>query len=275
VSCSLLQKQEGSIFGQVSEYDQSKDSLLSQLGTRAESELDTTKDKPARPKKPVEELTNRDLRMDPEVIEFTRPKAQTAVELLLSPLKRQLYERAVATGGYSPNQLIELDGKKYKLNLGKEELQVLEPSVFLQSYRIKSSTKKTYVFLRMLRGLELKKAITQCHFSAKGVSRDVGEMLARGIGSAKALGLDPDNLYVEQIWVGKDGQNVRRLDAKGRGRTGIITHKWVHVKAILRELDFKNSKEAAKVAKVDHKKVWQQLASRNIRDHPQLQEYKW
>jgi hypothetical protein len=31
----------------------------------------------------------------------------------------------VATAGYSPNQLIELDGKKYKLNLGKEELQVL------------------------------------------------------------------------------------------------------------------------------------------------------
>jgi hypothetical protein len=55
--------------------------------------------------------------------------------------------------------------------------------------------------------------------------------LARGIGSAKALGLDADNLYAEQIWVGKDGQNVRRLDSKGRGRTGMITH----IKAILRE----------------------------------------
>ena len=94
----------------------------------------------------------------------------------------------MATAGYSPNQLIELDGKKYKLNLGKEELQVLEPSVFLQSYRIKSSTKKTYVFLRMLRGLELKRPFSmqfQRQMCIVRRRREVGQgnRISKGIGS--------------------------------------------------------------------------------------------
>ncbi|ANB11742.1 mitochondrial 54S ribosomal protein YmL22 [Sugiyamaella lignohabitans] len=272
------EQQGGSLFGEVSEYKESADSRLAQLSHRTQVE-----EKPAEGeevpayKKPLDKLTNRDLLTDPEVQEFVNPPAQTAAEKLLSPLKRELYTKALELNGgkYVPNQIIKLDnGKSYQLNLTKEELQVLTPSVYLHSYRIKSSLKKTYVFLRMLRGMDLNKAITQCHFSPKHVARDVGEMLTRGLQQAKDLKLDPNELYVEQIWVGKDGTNIKRLEFKGRGRVGTITHKWVHVKAILRHVSYREEKTAAKVAKVDNKQVWQQLKSRPV--HYVLDNtYKW
>lgn len=260
---------DGSLFGEVSEFKEEKGSMLEQMSQRVENVEETSS--------AVQTKKNKDFLDDPEVREISHPKAQTAVEKLLSPIKREVFEKMIADHGkYIKNQMVTLaDGRKFKLQLSKEELEVLEPSVYLQSYRIKSSVKKTYPFLRMLRQMDLKDAITQCHFSAKKVSRETGAMLERGVNQAADLGLNADDLYIEQIWVGKDGFEPKRIDFKGRGRMGIINHKYVHVKAILRRKSFKEAREASKVSKVDNKKVWQQLASRKIKDHPLVPEYKW
>lgn len=266
-------QQEGSLFGEVSQFKEERGSVLEQMSQRVENvEGQAAEEGGAKGKS-----TNYSYRNDPEVREFSHPEAQSAVEKLLSPLKRQVFEKMIADHGrYIKDQLVKLeDGRTFKLQLSKEELEVLEPSVYLQSYRIKSSTKKTYPFLRMLRQMDLHKAITQCHFSAKKVSRETGAMLERGIEQAESLGLNPEELYIEQIWVGKDGFEPKRIDFKGRGRMGIITHKYVHVKAILRRKSYKAAKVAAIVDKVDHQKVWQQLQSRKIKEHPLVPEYKW
>lgn len=271
-------KSSGSLFGEVSEAKEDKSSILSQISTRVDQDFPSRRassvsDKsPTRPKKII---TDVDFRNDPQVLKFTKPKAYTAPELLLSPLKRMLYELSLKSGGYDPHKVLTLDGKKYKLYLTKQELAALEPSVYLKSYRIKSSYKKATLFLRMLRGMPLKKAITQCNFSSKIIARHVAEMFTRGLDEAKQLKLDVDDLHISQIWVGKDGGNYKRVDFKGRGRAGVIEHKFVHVRAILKTSESTRRILLQRRAKQLSKPIKLQLLSKPIHEFPKMNVYKW
>lgn len=272
---SVRRANSGSIFGQVTETDPKASSMLDQMTPSAESQKkeEGENDSSSVPSVPK---SDRVLRNDPDVRNLMHPQPKTAPELLLSPLKLRLYQLALEKyGKYVPDATVKLDGKEYQLSLSKQEQQALEPNVYLRSYRIKSSPKKATPFLRMLRGMKLKEAITQCHFSAKHISRDVGDMLTRGIKEAQGLGLDPDNVYLAQIWVGKDGGNIKRIDFKGRGKMGIIEHKWVHVRAILKPLEAKDQFEKKQKKQQQSRKVWTQLESRPIHDFPRGSEYKW
>lgn len=270
------QQQRGSLFGEVTQQTDRPDSMLNQIAARATEGEQQVEEKKEEDKSSRNlPSSDKELKNDPEVLEYTDPKPQTAVEQLLSPLKKQLYELSLQQGGYDPDRVLNLNGKKYKLHLTKEELACLEPSVYLKSYRIKSSPKKATPFLRMLREMKLKDAITQCHFSPKAIARDVGEMLTRGIKEAEKLGLNPDELYLNQIWVGKDGFNIKRLDFKGRGKVGIIEHKWVHVRAILKPLEAKEKLESQRRTRQLSRKVKEQLANRPIHEFPKSNVYKW
>jgi ribosomal protein L22 len=270
----MADDKSSSIFGEVTKFKESKDSILSRFEPEQTPSSSEQPDKPAQID--ISKLRNRDFLKDPEVREFTHPKAKTAIEQLLSPLKRKLYEKVVKEHGkYVDNQVVKLDGKTYTLQLSKEEQQVLEPSLYLKSYRIKYSPKKAMLFTRMLRGMYLKEAITQCHFSPKKVSRDVGEMLTNGIKSAGGLGLKVDDLKIYQIWVGKDGHFMKRPDFKGRGKTGIITHKYIHVRAILKPSIYRERITEQRKVRRDNRQVYNQLHSKVIRDHPKVQDYKW
>lgn len=166
---------------------------------------------------------------------YLNPKPVLAAEKLLSPLKRELYKLNVAQNGFFKNGApLQLAGAKYELKLSHPEIEALEPSVLLRSWRIKSSVKKTNIVLRALKGLPLKKAITQCHFMEKKVAGEIAEMLERGVRDAAAMNYDADKLYVDQLWVHTDGQWVRRVEWKGRGRMGILTHRYVSVRVLLK-----------------------------------------
>ena len=208
-----------------------------------------------------------------------RPNQQPASQLLLSPLKRQLYEaNCTANGGfYKADTVVTLpnSNEKYKLHLSKEEIEVLEPSVYLKSYRIKSSMKKATIFLRILRGLDLKDAINQCHFSPKGIATEVGELLERGIEDSKTLGLDPNDMYIAQIWTGSDGNWSRQIEFKGRGRLGILTHRYVHVRCILKCKSItKRRLKYEQQVKDQKRKPWIQLGKEPVRGSPGG-VYKW
>lgn len=221
-------------------------------------------------------VTNKDLRRHPEIEAKLNPAPKNVLDLL-SPLKRKLYEANLAqnNGVYVNNQPITLDNKTYKLNLSRAEQVALEPSVYAQSYRIKGSWKKSYMWLRPFRRMALNDAITQCHFSARRMAKDVGEMLERASKDAVKLGMKPEELVLDQIWVGKDGGDQKRLQCKGRGRTGVITSPYVHVKAILKPQSvFDQRKEYLK--KRNDRKLWFPLRNWNMReDRVQTADYKW
>lgn len=198
--------------------------------------------------------------------------------LLLSPLKRKLYEANCKINGfYKPETVLSLPGssEKYKLQLTRQEVEALEPSVYVKSYRIKSSMKKATVLLRLLGGLDVKKALTQCHFSQKQIARDVAELLERGINDAQKLGLDPNDLYVAQIWTGSDGWWMKRVEWKARGKVGTIQHPYVHVRCILKTKSVTKSRLAYEAQqKEQRRKPWIQLADKPIRGVPGG-FYKW
>ncbi|GAV28954.1 hypothetical protein PMKS-002432 [Pichia membranifaciens] len=173
---------------------------------------------------------------DKKLQEFLNPKPYLTVETLLTPLKKEIYLANVAKNGFFKNMdLVKLkDGASYTLNLTQQQIEALEPSVYLRSWRIKSSIKKTNIVLRALKDLPLKKAITQLHFMEKKVARDLVEMLERGVKDAEKMNYNADDLYISESWVHTDGHWLKRVDCKGRGRAGVFTFKWVSVRFLLK-----------------------------------------
>ncbi|GMM30633.1 mitochondrial 54S ribosomal protein YmL22 [Martiniozyma asiatica (nom. inval.)] len=189
------------------------------------------------------EATNQSNEKEPEVTpendvelqKFLNPQPIINQDTLISPLKQQLFKLNVAKNGFfKNNDTVTLEGKPYQLKLSREVIEALEPSIFLRSWRIKSSVKKTNPVLRALKNLPLKKAITQTQFMEKKISRDITEMLQRGIEDAQRMGYKSDNLYLDQSWVHTDGQWGKRIDWKGRGRMGMIKHRYVSIRILLK-----------------------------------------
>lgn len=207
---------------------------------------------------------------------------KSASSLFLSPLKRKIYEENCRVNGgfYKKDTIVfmpQKDGKslKYKLNLTREEIEALEPSVYVKSYRIKSSMKKATQLLRLINGLEVKTALSQCHFSDKKIAHDVAELLQRGLEDGKKLGLKEDDLYIAQIWTGSDGWWQKRIDIKARGRNGVITHPYVHVRCILKTKSITKNRLAYEAQlKQERKKPWVQLGDKPVRG-TMGGAYKW
>lgn len=267
---------EGSLFGNLGStptksngnLTEGTDKVLDNISNRLEMSMEDEGDGKESTLK--ETLTPENDKQLQEFIKSKRPYEKTAQEILLSPLKREIYElNCRANGGfYKADTVVKLpkSNEKYKLHLNKKEIEMLEPSLYLQSYRIKSTMKKATKFLRMFRGLDLKKGITQCHFTKKGLGKEVGDLLEQGIKDAKTMGLDANDLYISQIWTGSDGSWMKRVDIKGRGRMGIISHRYIHVKCILKSksITLKRLEHEAKL-KQEGKKPWIQLANEPIR----------
>ncbi|ODV80647.1 uncharacterized protein CANTADRAFT_46581 [Suhomyces tanzawaensis NRRL Y-17324] len=169
---------------------------------------------------------------------------QYKIDKYVTPLKKALFDANVAENGFfKNNQIVEHNGSKYKLLLTEEEIDILEPSVYLKSFRIKSSMKKATQVNRFVRGYNVKTAINQLHFNPKKMSTELEKLLKKGLQQSRELGLDEDTMYIQSLWVGSDGEWVKRPDIKGRGRCGIIEHPYVHLRAILRSNQTKLRKE--------------------------------
>lgn len=162
---------------------------------------------------------------------------QISPQKYVSEQKRRLFAANVAEHGFFKNNRLVVDrelGKKYFVLLTPEEIDVLEPTLYLQLYRIKSSMKKATLVNRFVRGMDVKTAVNQLHFNPKKMATELEVFLKRGLAQAREAGLDENSLYIQALWTGSDGNWVKRADPKGRGRTGIIEHPYIHLKAILK-----------------------------------------
>ncbi|GMG18286.1 unnamed protein product [[Candida] boidinii] len=99
-------------------------------------------------------------------------------------------------------------------------------------------------------------------------------MLEKGLEDAKLMNYNPNDIYISESWVCTDGRWQRRVECKGRGRTGIITHRYVNVRFLLKtnqtlkRLEFENNKRET------NKKVNCNLTKEKIRG-PAAGFYKW
>ncbi|KAK9451605.1 mitochondrial 54S ribosomal protein uL22m [Limtongia smithiae] len=199
---------------------------------------------------------------DKELMEIMKPKPKTVMETYLSPLQRAVYLKQT-TGEEDPL----IYGKHYRFKPSRQLKQLLEPSVWVKSNTQKGSVKKVTPFLRSLRKMNIYKAIAHCHFSVKNIGRDVEKLLYRGIEEAKALGMDENSLYVDEIWSGKEPKPVMTLstmlDYKGRGRAGLLKRKEHHVQVIL-----KTEATLKRVAKEREQKMNARRPWTALRDKP-------
>ncbi|AGO10320.1 AaceriABL136Cp [[Ashbya] aceris (nom. inval.)] len=257
----------GSIFGSITKEVQHDESDGSKLTNRLAAQAGAADGQAANAKDSVTLATDKALQ---DYILARQRTVRSPAAQLLSPLKQRLYAANCAQNGgvYKKDTVVKLPGSsaRYQVKLTRDELDALEPSVYVRSYRIESSIKKATVLLRLLGGLDVKKALTQCHFSDKKVARDVAELLQRGLEDGKELGLDPNDLYIAQIWAGSDGQLQKRPDFKGRGRQGVIVHPRVHIRCILKTKSItKKRLEHERLSKELNRKPWVQLASKPVR----------
>lgn len=204
-------------------------------------------------------------------------KSQFSSDKYITPLKKKLFHVNVQQNGFFKNNEIFKDpetGKVYKLALTEEEIDILEPSIFLQSYRIKSSMKKATIVNRFVRGYKVKNAINQLHFNPKKMATELEKLLKKGLDHARDLNYNQDELYIQSLWVGSDGSWRKRLDAKGRGRTGIIEHPHIHLKAILRTEQTANRLKWEKSQKqmAEKPRMFLNNEPLNFRVHP---FYRW
>ncbi|CAK9441263.1 mitochondrial 54S ribosomal protein uL22m [Lodderomyces beijingensis] len=179
-------------------------------------------------------------RNDVQLREYHAEKAAkvreaNSLESMIHPLKLALFNKVVAEHGFFKNdQIVQHEGRALRFHLTPEEIEVLEPSIFLHSYRIKSSMKKATVVNRFVRGMELKTAITQLHFNPKKMATELEKLLKNGLEQARQQEYDVDRVYIARLWTGSDGDWKKRADIKGRGRCGIIQHRYVHLKCVLK-----------------------------------------
>lgn len=271
---AALNEQNGSFFGEMTK----KADLDSEDPNRISNRMAVMTETEEGQAGSVDSVTVENDKLLQKYIQKQQQPEKLAPYLLLSPLKRELYlANCKINGFYKPDTVVSLPGskEKYKLELTRREIEALEPSVYVKSYRIKSSMKKATVLLRLLGGLDVKKALTQCHFAKKKIAKDVAELLERGIQDGKKLGLDPDDLYIAQIWTGSDGSWMKRVDWKARGRVGTIQHPYVHVRCILKTKSVTKRRLAYEASeKEQRRKPWIQLADKPVRGVPGG-FYKW
>ncbi|KAG5190738.1 hypothetical protein JKP88DRAFT_266799 [Tribonema minus] len=88
------------------------------------------------------------------------------------------------------------------------------------------------------RSLTVRQAVAQLTFSRKKHAKTTLQLLSDACREAREkFGFIPDQLELDQIYVGK-GEQQKRQRIMGKGRTGLGYRRWAHLTVHLREIDF-------------------------------------
>ncbi|EPT03680.1 hypothetical protein FOMPIDRAFT_1022266 [Fomitopsis schrenkii] len=100
----------------------------------------------------------------------------------------------------------------------------------------KISHRKLNMLGRQISGKPIDMAILQMQFSEKRASKRLKSMLVMAKQHATRLkGLDAKRLVVSQAWVTKGEKQLKRIEPKGRARTGVRVHPDSKLTVILKE----------------------------------------
>jgi large subunit ribosomal protein L22 len=103
---------------------------------------------------------------------------------------------------------------------------------------IRHSPRKLNLICQLVAGLPLLEALKQLEFCDKGFAPLVKNVLARTSNLADIRdGIQQCQLEVAECFV-TQGSHLRRMKYHGKGRMGIMHHKYSHMRVILREIDF-------------------------------------
>lgn len=109
-------------------------------------------------------------------------------------------------------------------------------SAIARGCRIRVSPQKLNLVAALVRGVSVEKASAQLAMSSKRIAADVRKVLLSAVANAENnMGLDPDTLFVSEATVGR-ALVMKRLDIKGRSRSGRITKPLSHLRVVVSEV---------------------------------------
>ncbi|MGB1230122.1 MAG: 50S ribosomal protein L22 [Holosporaceae bacterium] len=101
---------------------------------------------------------------------------------------------------------------------------------------MRTSAFKLNLVAKMIRGMGAEKALAVLKFSHKRIAGEVRKVLLSAIANAEHnKGADPDKLLVTEASVGR-AFALKRLDVKGRSRSGRIEKPYSHLRVVVSEV---------------------------------------
>jgi len=143
--------------------------------------------------------------------------------------------------------------KKLKPNMIKRRI------IKLRTYQgkekeIRHSPWRLQLICRHVAGLPVQEALTQLEFLNKVKAPLVQKVLKRTSNLADIRdGLQPSQLEVAECFA-THGKHLKRMKIMGRGRMGVMHHRFCHMRVVLREIDFPLKIYTAKT--ISEKKRW-------------------
>ena len=102
---------------------------------------------------------------------------------------------------------------------------------------LRTSPQKLNLVAAAIRGKKVEKALAELSFSHKRIAGSVKKTLESAIANAENNhGLDTDALVVSEAFVG-NSLVMKRIRARGRGRTGRIQKPFSHLTIVVREVE--------------------------------------
>lgn len=171
-----------------------------------------------------------------------------------------------------------------------------------RSPALETSMKKLVHLARQIQGKTLADAMLQMTYSKKKMATEVKyhlelardmAIVSRGMGLGKAGASaeqgpvikiktkdgkshkvsDPSSLYIAEAWVNKDKARAKRMEIKGRGRSGLIVSPSTSISIVLKEEKTRIREHNERVAKEAKRKPWVHLPNRPVT--AQRPYYSW
>ncbi|KAJ2715832.1 39S ribosomal protein L22, mitochondrial [Coemansia spiralis] len=123
--------------------------------------------------------------------------------------------------------------KTERRRLGEGSTQVREATFKTDNFP--ASPRKLRMIANQITGLPVGEAIRQMRFSAKRASQTIKNSLEWAQAEAiRARGMDPANMHLKLVRIGK-GRYGKKVEFKGRGRTGLIRKPTAHMMYVVTE----------------------------------------
>jgi large subunit ribosomal protein L22 len=113
----------------------------------------------------------------------------------------------------------------------------LKPAEAMSKVRsLRTGARKLNLVAQSIRGLKVQRALNELQFSPRRIATDVRKALYSAISNAENNhGLDIDNLFVAEAFVGKN-LVMKRFSARARGRSSRIEKPFSEITIVVREL---------------------------------------
>lgn len=166
----------------------------------------------------------------------SNPNPSTSSDIFSKTLKELEGKQKESSTFVSRKQLI----KRNKANLWKKKRKIprqRQPDeAWARLSGLKTSVKKLNLVARLIRKLPYTQAIIQLKLCQKKNAGPLLKLLQSARYNAENNhGLNPDQLFVEECWVGKD-PTLKRIAFRGRGHSNVIRKRYSKCHVILKQL---------------------------------------